>query len=126
MQPVLKSCKCVNVNINILCYNTLHYTIVQYNINIRQLLGNVLKGFDKGEAWLVEMSANLKRASHVDEILNHSKANPEELNVLNFWASWIDSCIQMNQVVEALAGAHPTASFWDVSLLFFTLLKHII
>lgn len=57
---------------------------------------------------------SVRTASHLEEILDYSKANPEQLLVLNFWTSWADSCIQMNEVVEALAATHQAASFWDV------------
>jgi Grx4 family monothiol glutaredoxin len=56
----------------------------------------------------------IKNAISLDEVLLASKAEPEKLHVLNFWASWAEPCLQMNEIFAALAAAHPTVSFWDV------------
>ncbi|PJF16624.1 putative monothiol glutaredoxin [Paramicrosporidium saccamoebae] len=56
----------------------------------------------------------IKNAISLDEVLLASKTEPGKLHVLNFWASWAEPCLQMNEIFAALAAAHPTISFWDV------------
>lgn len=56
----------------------------------------------------------IKNAISLDEVLLASKAEHEKLHVLNFWASWAEPCLQMNEIFAALAAAHPAVAFWDV------------
>ena len=56
----------------------------------------------------------VQTAQSLDQVLDSSKQNPNKLYALNFWASWVDSCVHMNKVFSALASVNPSASFWDV------------
>lgn len=57
---------------------------------------------------------NIRNAISLDEVLLASQTEPERLHVLNFWASWAEPCLQMNEVFSALAMTNPHISFWDV------------
>lgn len=44
-----------------------------------------------------------------------SKAAETQLVVMNFWASWAQPCLQMNDVFAELASKYPNALFLQVS-----------
>lgn len=57
---------------------------------------------------------SVRAAGDLGEILSVSKDEPHRLQVLSFGAKWVESCMHMDEVVEALASANPEVAFWRV------------
>lgn len=57
---------------------------------------------------------SVKVARGLEEILSVSRDEPHRLQVLSFVAKWVESCMHMDEVIEALASAHPEVIFWRV------------
>lgn len=62
------------------------------------------------------MAMAVHNAISLDQILEASRVSPQRLFVLNFWATWVNTCHHMNEVFSTLASTYPAVSFWDVDV----------